>query len=296
MGQQRPPGEGVIVLRAVDAGYPGEPVLHDITLAIAAGSLVSLVGPNGAGKSTLLKVIAGLLPPLAGEVRVLAADPRSIRPRLAYVPQRTAVDWHFPLTVRQVVMMGRQGWIGIGRCASPNDRAVVEAALGQTGLTELGERQIGRLSGGQQQRAFLARALAQEAEVLLLDEPFSGVDAVTEEMVVDLLEQLRAAGKTIMVSTHDLGRALAPFDHILMLNHHVMAYGAPSEVFTAEALRRTYGRRLVVLPQGEGLVVGGAAARDERFELGDMSLILPDPHSRISDLQSRTGGADRNDA
>ena len=228
--------------------YRATPVLQGVSLSVPAGTLTGVVGPNGAGKSTLLKAILGLVWPVAGEVRIhgrpLAAD----RLAVAYVPQRGSVDWDFPARVQDVVLMGTYGRLGWFRRPGAAERARVAAALEQVGMGDFVARQIGELSGGQQQRTFLARALVQEAAVYLLDEPFQGVDAVTERAVVELLRGLRAAGKTVVVVHHDLSTVSEYFDRVALLNGALVADGPVAGVFTPENLRATYGGRVPLDP------------------------------------------------
>ncbi len=236
------------------AGYDGRVVLEEVTFALPPAQRLAVVGPNGAGKTTLLRVLSGSLAPLAGEVRVFGHDPCE-HVCIAYVPQRSQVDLSFPVTVEDVVMMGRLHKIGLLRRPGPTDRQAVQAALERAGLADLRDRPLGGLSGGQQQRAFLARALAQEAELILLDEPFVGLDAPSWEVFFETLDRLRAEGVTILVTTHDLNLAADRFDRALLLNRRVIAYGPPTEVFTPENLRRAYEAHLHLLPAEAGVAV-----------------------------------------
>ncbi len=237
-----------VEVRGLTVAYRAAPVLRDVSLAVPAGTLTGVVGPNGAGKSTLLKAILGLVRPVAGEVRIhgkpLAAD----RLAIAYVPQRGSVDWDFPARVRDVVLMGTYGRLGWFRRPGAAERARVEAALDQVGMGDFAARQIGELSGGQQQRTFLARALVQDAAVYLLDEPFQGVDAVTERAAVELLRGLRAAGKTVVAVHHDLATVAEYFDRVALLNGALVADGPVTEAFTPDTLRATYGGRVPLDP------------------------------------------------
>lgn len=235
--------------------YRGRPVLLDIDLAIEAGQMTAIVGPNGAGKSTLLKAIAGVVPFAGGRIEVFgrplrgsgarrdASDPR----RLAYVPQRETVDWDFPACVQDVVLMGRQAWLGWFGRPRRADRVAAAAAIAACGLEGLELRQIGELSGGQQQRVFLARALAQQPEILLLDEPFASVDAATEQAIVGVLHSLRLAGRTVVAVHHDLQTVRGYFDRVAMLNLALVAAGPVETTFTEANLQRTYGGRLTLL-------------------------------------------------
>ncbi len=228
-------------LRRLTVSYGGRPVVWDVDARFPAGALSAVVGPNGAGKSTLLKAALGLIPSDAGQALVEGRPVRSTRDRVAYVPQREAIDWDFPITVREVVEMGRYPTTGWLRRVPRADRAIVDAALERVGMAPYAGRQIGRLSGGQRQRVFLARALAQEAPVLLLDEPFAGVDARTEAAVLEVLRGVRAEGRSVVVVHHDLGTVKAWFDWALLLNVRAVAQGPVDEVVRPEALRRAYG-------------------------------------------------------
>lgn len=234
-----------LTLRDVSAAYDQDPVLTHVTLDIAAGEFVGVVGPNGAGKSTLLNAILGIAPIVRGEVRVHGLAIEQTRKRLAYMPQREAVDWSFPVTVEDVVAMGRENRVGWFRRATQADRAVVEWALGQVDLLKQRYQPIAKLSGGQQQRVFLARTLAQEGDILLLDEPLTGVDATTQETILNLLQEFRRHGKTILMTTHDLGVAREFCSSLLFLNHAVTAYGPTAQTFTTNVLQRTYGGHIV---------------------------------------------------
>jgi manganese/iron transport system ATP-binding protein len=217
-------------IRHASIAYGDKTVLHDLTFGVPHGARVAVVGPNGAGKSTLFKALVGLL------------------------PQREEVDWHFPVTVKDVVMMGRydhQGWLGR---VSDQDKRVVTTSLQQMGIAELERSSIGDLSGGQQQRVFLARALAQEPHILLMDEPFTGVDVPTQEATLGLLDDLRTIDVTTMIATHDLNLALEKFDHLLLLNHRVVAFGTPQEVMKQEYLAEAFGTRMAVLQDGSVII------------------------------------------
>jgi len=238
----------VIELDGVSVTYRDYAALEGVSLNVRAGERVAVIGPNGAGKTTLFKAILGLLPLSAGRVRLFGSDVAQGRRRLGYVPQREAVNWDFPITVAEVVMMGRYGRLGWLRRPTPADWAAVHEALAQVGMEALAGRQIGRLSSGQQQRVFIARALVQEADVLLLDEPFTGVDAMTQRTLFELIAHFRREGCTVLVATHDLNTVIGNFDRVLCLNRHAIAYGPPDEVFNARVLAETYGGQLVVLP------------------------------------------------
>jgi manganese/iron transport system ATP-binding protein len=207
---------------------------------------VAVVGPNGAGKSTLFKAISGIIKPTSGQISIFGQPPGG-HICIAYVPQRSQIDWSFPVTVADVVMMGRSGKIGLFRWPSKKDWEIVYDALEQVSMRELSTRQIGELSGGQQQRVFLARALAQEAELLLLDEPFTGLDAPSQQAILHILDIVRARGVTALVSTHDLDLAARNFDKMMLLNRRVIAYGPPDQVFVTEKLIEAYGGHIHTL-------------------------------------------------
>jgi manganese/zinc/iron transport system ATP- binding protein len=237
----------VLDVHDVTVAYHRKPVLWDIDLTIATPALVGIIGPNGAGKSTLIKAILGLVPLASGEVHVHGRPVDRQRKLIGYVPQRESVDWDFPVSVLDVVMMGTYGKLGWIRRPGSKDRAWARECLEHVGLADLAHRQIGQLSGGQQQRTFLARALAQRAEVYLMDEPMAGVDAATEQVVFRLLRELRSQGKTVLVVHHDLRTVPEYFEQVAMLNMRLVAAGPTSEVFTPANLSKTYGGRLAVL-------------------------------------------------
>jgi ABC-type Mn2+/Zn2+ transport system ATPase subunit len=245
--------EPAIQVSQIAAGYDGRPALEEVDFSVERGSLVGLVGPNGCGKSTLLKVILGLHRPWRGQVRVLGRDVKSARRLIGYSPQSELVDWQFPVTVFDVVMMGRYGWLGPVRWPAARDRNAVHHALDRVRLTHRAQRQIGELSGGEQRRMLIARALVHEPEVLLLDEPMAGLDAASQHELLALFEELRDTGRTLLVSTHDLTCVAGCFNLALLLNRRVVAYGPPSEVFTHELLNAAYESHLLLLPP-EGLV------------------------------------------
>lgn len=231
----------------VTVAYHTKPVLWDVDLSVPEGRLVAVVGPNGAGKSTLLKAAIELVPLSSGYVRLFGRPYGEVRERVAYVPQRESVDWDFPASVLDVVLMGRYGRLGWFRRPRAADRAAALEALERVGMAELRDRQISRLSGGQQQRTFLARALAQEADLYLMDEPFAGVDALTERAIVALLRELRDRGRTVLCVHHDLQTVQEYFDWAVLVNMRLVGAGPVSEVFTTENLQRTYGGRLAIL-------------------------------------------------
>lgn len=227
--------------------YHRKPVLYGIDVTVPAGSLVGVIGPNGAGKSTLIKAVMGLLPVSGGWVKIFGRPYAEQCRRVGYVPQRESVDWDFPVNVMDVVLMGRYGRLRLGQRPTRRDREVARECLEKVGMLPYATRQIGNLSGGQQQRVFLARALAQESDLYLMDEPFVGVDAATEAAIITILRELRERGKTLLVVHHDLPTAREYFDRLLMLNMRLVAFGRTEEVFTPEHLHTTYGGRLNIL-------------------------------------------------
>ncbi|MCA9991123.1 MAG: metal ABC transporter ATP-binding protein [Anaerolineales bacterium] len=218
----------------------GQDALAQVSCRVAVGERIAIVGPNGAGKSTLLKLIVGTLKPTQGEVNVYGQGPAG-HICIAYVPQRNQIDWSFPVTVEDVVMMGRVGQIGLFRWPRRQDWVVVRHCLERVDATHLAHKQIGELSGGQQQRVFIARALAQEAELLLLDEPLAGLDVPSQEKIFHILDGLRPDGVTVLVATHDLNLAAERFDRVMLLNRRVIAFDRPEKVLTPEHLLAAYG-------------------------------------------------------
>jgi len=241
-------------VKNISIGYGDKTILRDLSFQIPHGSRVAVVGPNGAGKSTLFKALVGLLPLQGGQIFIHGEPLGSHQDCVAYVPQREEVDWRFPVTVEDVVMMGRFSQIGWLKRASSYDKQRVQTSLSQMGIADLAQRSIGQLSGGQQQRAFLARALAQEPHILLMDEPFTGVDVTTQEMTLQLLEHLQEHEVTAIVSTHDLNLASSRFDYVLLLNHRLIAFGKPQDVFAKENLAQAFGNSLLVMENGVMLV------------------------------------------
>jgi manganese/iron transport system ATP-binding protein len=223
--------------------YEGHPALEDVSFRLHAGERVAVVGPNGAGKSTLIKVVAGVLRPMAGRVTVYGSGP-SGHVCIGYVPQRSQVDLRFPVSVADVVMMGRIAKLGLFGWPKKKDWQLVHTALETVGMADLQDRQIGQLSGGQQQRMFIARSLAQEAELILMDEPLAGLDSPAQEDLLTLLGELQRKGVTIIVAIHDLDQAARYFDRILLLNHRLLAFGIAEEVLTPEILHHAYGGKL----------------------------------------------------
>jgi manganese/zinc/iron transport system ATP- binding protein len=222
--------------------YEKTPVLWDITLQVPSGKIVGIVGPNGAGKSTFIKTALGLVPPLSGKIEFFGKTLNEMRRRIAYVPQRESVDWDFPITVRDLVMMGRYGTLGLCRWPRQADEAAVDHVMELMGIQAYASRQISQLSGGQQQRAFLARALVQEADIYFMDEPFVGVDMATETVIMQTLHQLKAKGKTVFIVHHDLNTVEQYFDWVVMLNMRLIACGSIVEAFNPDTLHMTYGK------------------------------------------------------
>ncbi|GAB4428122.1 MAG: metal ABC transporter ATP-binding protein [Chloroflexi bacterium OHK40] len=232
--------------------YRDKPVLWDIDMSVPAGTLMAIVGPNGAGKTTLIKATLGLVRPAAGQTLIFGRPYAEQRRLVGYVPQRGSVDWDFPTSVLDVVMMGRYGSLGWLRRPGQRERALALEALEKVRMADFASRQISQLSGGQQQRVFLARALVQDAQIYFMDEPFQGVDAVTERAIVALLQDLRASGKTVVVVHHDLQTVPEYFDWVTLINVRRIASGPVAEVFTEANLRATYGGRIAFLGHSEG--------------------------------------------
>ncbi|MGI9140310.1 MAG: metal ABC transporter ATP-binding protein [Gemmatimonadaceae bacterium] len=242
-----------IEVNDLTVAYRDRPVLWDLDLTVPAGVLMAIVGPNGAGKTTLIKAILGLIEPAAGQVLVQGKPYRKQRQLLAYVPQRGSVDWDFPTSVQDVVMMGRYGALGWIRRPGPRERTLAMEALEKVGMADLAHRQISQLSGGQQQRVFLARALVQDARIYLMDEPFQGVDAKTERAIVGVLQELRDTGNTVIAVHHALQTVPEYFDWVTLLNVRLIASGPMAEVFTEKNIRLAYGGRVPFVPgNGDG--------------------------------------------
>jgi manganese/zinc/iron transport system ATP- binding protein len=242
------PGSALSI-HGLTVAYNHKPVLWDVDYEAPARSLIAIVGPNGAGKSTLIKACLGLVPRASGAVEAFGRPLQRQRRLIGYVPQRGSVDWDFPVSALEVVTMGRYGMLGWCRPVTRRHREAARACLDEVGMADLADRQISQLSGGQQQRVFLARALAQEARLYFMDEPFAGVDAATETAIVDTLRRLRREGRTVVCVHHDLQTVSEYFDHVLLLNMRVVAAGPVSEAFTTDNLRRTYGGRLALLDE-----------------------------------------------
>jgi manganese/zinc/iron transport system ATP- binding protein len=254
MTEQNPP----LSIEGMTVAYQKKPVLRDITLEIPEGKLIGIVGPNGAGKSTLIKAALGLIPRVTGEVSIYGRPYKEQRHLIGYVPQRESVDWDFPTSALDVVMMGRYGHLGWFKRPGAKERQLAMECLDKVGMADFADRQISQLSGGQQQRIFLARALAQDAKLYFMDEPFVGVDAATEKAIITLLGELKKQGKTVLVVHHDLATVKEYFDWVILLNVQLMAIGPTEEVFTRENLQTTYGGRLALLGRDDDTVLLGS--------------------------------------
>jgi ABC-type Mn2+/Zn2+ transport system ATPase subunit len=257
-------GGFAVAVDDVSVGYGNRIALSDVSLDIRPGSLLAVIGPNGAGKSTLLKLIAGLIRPWSGRVTVLGGPPGSSARSVAYLPQAEAVDWEFPVTVGEVVMMGRYARLGFGHSPGSGDRERVADALDTVGMADAADRQIGALSGGQRRRVFLARALAADPDLYLLDEPVTGVDATTQEDLMDVLEAQARSGKTVIATTHDLICAAQRFHQAALINGRLVAQGPANLVLDQRLLSETYGGHVLILPgDGGRLVVDDAHHHDQ---------------------------------
>ncbi|RNC80546.1 MAG: metal ABC transporter ATP-binding protein [Phycisphaera sp.] len=253
--------ESPLSVHAMTVAYNKKPVLWDVDYDAPANQLIAIVGPNGAGKSTFIKACLGLVPSASGQVEFWGDVYKRARPRIGYVPQRESVDWDFPVSALDVVCMGRYRKIGWCRPVTRKHKRAAIECLDRVGMASLAKRQISQLSGGQQQRVFLARALAQESDLYFMDEPFAGVDAATERAIVDVLRDLRASGKTVIVVHHDLQTVPEYFDHVILLNMRVVASGEVADVFTQENLQRTYGGRLTLLSEASEAIAQAASGR-----------------------------------
>ena len=253
----RTPAPGTpLAIRGLTVSYGEKPAVFSVDADFPAHALTAIIGPNGAGKSTLLKAALGVIPRVSGEITVFGRPLAQARDRIAYVPQRASVDWDFPTTVMDVVLMGLYGKVGLlGRLTGAH-RAAARDCLARVGMADFADRQIGQLSGGQQQRVFLARALAQDADLYLLDEPFAGVDAATERAIIDVLKALKAEGRAVVAVHHDLATVADYFDHVFLINVRRIAEGPVAQAFTAQALQATYGGRLAASHVAE-LAPGG---------------------------------------
>jgi manganese/iron transport system ATP-binding protein len=257
------PGTPILEVVNLTVYYEKVVALEGISFRLNKGERVAVVGPNGAGKSTLFKVIAGVLSPSQGKVNIYGHGPDG-HICIAYVPQRSQVDWQFPVNIADVVMMGRIGKLGLLRWPKPKDWSIVEQSLKVVGLDQLSQRQISELSGGQQQRMFIARALAQEAELMLMDEPFTGLDIKSQQDILGILDELQKRGVTVLASTHDLNLAADSFDQVMLLNRRLVGFGHPEEVFTTSQLLDAYGGHLRLVDSEDGyLAMGDTCCDDE---------------------------------
>lgn len=243
-------------VNGLTVAYHKKPVLRSVSFQIPAGKLIGVLGPNGAGKSTLLKAVLGLVPKVEGDVKIFSRPYREQRKSIGYVPQRESVDWDFPTNALDVVMMGRYGHLGWFRRPGAKEREIAMECLSKVGMADYAGRQISQLSGGQQQRVFLARALAQNAKLYFMDEPFAGVDATTEKAIIKLLHDLKDQGKTVLVVHHDLSTVQEYFDHVLLMNGELIAAGPTGDTFTPELLHKTYGGRIAMLQDFAAVPVG----------------------------------------
>ena len=237
----------MLEVRHLAVNYRGVLAVEDVSFSLEPGQIVGIIGPNGAGKSTMVKAILGLIPSSEGVVRYRQRSLKAQLAQVAYMPQRTQIDWDYPITVQNVVMMARTRHTGWFRSPSRQSREIVKAALERVGMWELRERQIGELSGGQQQRVFLAQALAQEAELFFFDEPFVGVDKKTEAVLFKVFDELKHQGKILLVIGHELGEVSRNYDRFLLINKQLIAEGSRSEVITANNLQRAYGDNVILL-------------------------------------------------
>jgi len=233
-----------LAIRGLTVSYGQKPAVFSVDMTVQPGAMTAIIGPNGAGKSTLLKAALGIVRPLSGQVRVFGKALDAQRGRISYVPQRASVDWDFPTRVIDVVLMGLYRQLGLLGRIRAHHRQKAADCLDRVGMRDFADRQIGQLSGGQQQRVFLARALVQDADLYLLDEPFAGVDAATEKAIIGVLKSLKQEGKTVVVVHHDLATVTEYFDHVFLINTSKVAEGPVAEAFTADTLQATYGGRL----------------------------------------------------
>ncbi|NVJ87607.1 MAG: metal ABC transporter ATP-binding protein [Algoriphagus sp.] len=244
----------ILEIHDLTVSYDQSPVLWNVDFSLPSGKLIGILGPNGAGKSTLIKSIMGLIAPSSGYVKIFDQDLDKVRDKISYVPQRESVDWNFPASVLDVVLMGTYGKLGLFRRPGKKEKELALSCLEKVGMTAYVHRQISELSGGQQQRVFIARALAQEADLYLMDEPFAGVDMNTETAIFQLLQEMSQSGKTVIVVHHDIYSAVNYFDWFIMLNQHLVASGPKNEVVTEELLRKTYGGKLNLLSKVSELI------------------------------------------
>lgn len=257
------PDTPILQIEDLTVNYEGLPALENVSLKVDTGERLAVIGPNGAGKSTLFKVIAGVLPATSGEVKVAGYGPGG-HICIAYLPQRSHVDWNFPVNAKDVVMMGRIGRLGLFRWPKRSDWEYVYRCLEVVNMADLAHRQINELSGGQQQRMFIARALAQEAELMLMDEPFTGLDVGSQEDILSILSGLKERAVTVLASTHDLNLAGEHFDRVLLLNRRLLGFGKPEQVFTPERLMQAYAGHLRLVQAGDTtLALGDTCCDDE---------------------------------
>ncbi len=245
--------KNALSVQQLSVNYEKTPVLWDLSFEIPMGKLVAIVGPNGAGKSTFLKAALGLVKPISGQIMFFGQPLKKMRRQVAYVPQRESVDWDFPITVFDLVLMGRYGQRGIMKRPSRKDREDVQRYLEKVGLEAYAHRQISQLSGGQQQRAFLARALIQEADIYLMDEPFTGIDVSSTKTIIEIFQQLRAEGKTLLVVHHDLATVEQIFDWAILLNMCLVGAGSVESTFTPDLIQKTYGKPTVLFDEAAKL-------------------------------------------
>lgn len=253
----RDKGNTPLRVSGLTVAYQKKPVLRNVSFTIPEGNLIGIIGPNGAGKSTLIKSVLGLIPRVSGEVNIFGKPYSESRKRVGYVPQRESVDWDFPTNALDVVMMGRYGHLGWFKRPGAKEKEIALDCLAKVGMADFADRQISQLSGGQQQRVFLARALAQNADLYFMDEPFVGVDAMTEKAIITLLNELKRQGKTVLVVHHDLATVKEYFDWVMLLNVELVACGETEKIFNTSMLQQTYGGRLTVLDQNSGAVMVG---------------------------------------
>lgn len=244
----------ILEIHDLTVSYDQSPVLWNVDLSLPEGKLIGILGPNGAGKSTLIKAIMGLVQASGGYVKIFNKELEQVRNRISYVPQRESVDWNFPASVLDVVLMGTYGKLGLFKRPGKKEKELAHNCLEKVGMSAFASRQISELSGGQQQRVFIARALAQEADLYLMDEPFAGVDMATETAIFQLLQEMSKEGKTIVVVHHDIHSAMSYFEWIIMLNLHLVASGPKQEVVSEELLRKTYGGKLNLLTKVTDLI------------------------------------------
>lgn len=243
-----------ITVERLSVNYDGHHALRNINFSFQSGQLVGIIGPNGAGKSTLIKAILGL-EKFVGKIEICGKSIKEMRKKISYVPQRSAIDFDFPVVVEDVVIMGRYAFVPWYRKVGIKDKEIARAALEKVGMTDFARRQIGQLSGGQQQRVFIARALAQQADIFFLDEPFVGIDATSEEIIVNLLRQLQQDGKTIFVVHHDLSKVEKYFDHLLLLNQELVGAGKVADVYKPELLSKAYKGSITLFGNNDNMMV-----------------------------------------